>query len=468
LLSASSREGLPLTAARPGRSEVAPGELGVTQGPVPRIPLVPEHAFALGTLAAESDAAGAFRIEGLKPGSLVLRASRPGYAAVTVTPEPLTPHERRDDLRIELHVAGRIEGRVIDARKRGVGGVYVAAFQGEQAEQSGLTDERGEFVLRDVLGKITVRIQPEGREPLICEVSVSAQATVRCDVSIASELFQLPVRVVDDYGFGLDGALVSLKTKESGRAFTQVSQRDGRLQLRELPAPPYMLSAELSGYLALDDEPVAHAEREVRITLRKAARLGGTVVDSVGRPVPFAFVSTDDGDATTETDERGAFALTQVAPGVLSLWASHPEVGEARSPEVRARAGETLPSIGIVLPRHYSGEARKPEPSPVARASSQETPAQPSPAPERGPEKPADFTMEQRPNAVVVTAVSPGGAASKAGIRVGDVIAAVDGEDVLSAAHAKGMLRDPPNSQARVRLLRSRQPVNVRYRRPSF
>ena len=50
-------------------------------------------------------------------------------------------------------------------------------------------------------------------------------------------------------------------------------------------------------------------------------------------------------------------------------------------------------------------------------------------------------------------------------MRAGDVIAAVDGEDVLSAAHARGMLRDPPNTNARVRLLRSRQPVNVRYRR---
>jgi C-terminal processing protease CtpA/Prc len=73
--------------------------------------------------------------------------------------------------------------------------------------------------------------------------------------------------------------------------------------------------------------------------------------------------------------------------------------------------------------------------------------------------------MEQRPSAVVITSVVPGGAAAIAGMRVGDVIAAVDGEDVLSAAHARGMLRDPANTNARVRLLRSRQPVNVRYRR---
>ncbi|MFT3922528.1 MAG: carboxypeptidase regulatory-like domain-containing protein [Myxococcales bacterium] len=489
LLSVSSREGLPVAAGLPLKvSDVRasalaiagdlPGELGVTQGPVPRIPLVAEHTFALGTLAAESAADGAFRIEGLKPGSIVLRASRPGYAPVTLTPEPLAPHAERRDVRIVLREAGRVEGRVYDARERGVGGVYVAAFQGDQAEQTGLTDERGEFVLRDLLGPVTVRVQPEGRDPLVCEVNVPARGVARCNVSIASELFRLPVRVVDDYGFGLDGAVVSLKSAESKRAFTQVSQRDGRVQLRELPAPPYLLGVELTGYLPLVDEPVDRAEQEVRVTLRKSAKLAGTVVDAIGHPVPGAFVSTDDGDATTETDEHGAFALTQVAPGALTVWAAHPEVGEGRSAEVRARAGETLASLRVVLPKHYSGETRKetethketetPRTQPRERETSSEAPEETRATPTRAPEKPADFTMEQRPNAVVVAAVAPNGAAARAGMRVGDVLAAIDGEDVLSVAHARGMLRDPPNTNARVRLLRSRQPINVRYRRPGL
>ncbi len=468
LLSVSSREGLPVAVRLGQEATIVPGELGVTRGPVPHIPLSPEHAFALGTLAAESDAAGAFRIEGLEPGSVILRVSRPGYAAVTLSLEPLPPHARRDDLEIVLRVAGRVAGRVLDARQRGVGGVYVAAIQGEQAEQSGITDERGEFLLRDVLGDVTVRVQPEGRAPLECRLNVTAQATARCDVSIASELFELPVRVVDDYGFGLDGVVVSLRAKDMRHAFTQVSQRDGRLRLRELPAPPYLLSAEHAGFLSLEDEPVEHADREVRVTLRRAARIGGSVVDSLGRPVPLTFVSTDDGDATAETDEHGSFALTQVAPGVLTLWASHPEAGEAHSAAVRARAGETLPNIRIVLPRRYDGPARPSDEPARAPAKERETSAPPPPARARASEKPADFTMEQHPNAVVVTSVAQGGAAAKAGLRVGDVIAAVDGEAVLSAAHARGMLRDPPNTHARVRLLRGRQPVDVRYRRPAL
>ena len=459
LLSVSSREGLPIAASHPSKSSATPGELGVTQGPVPRIPLAPEHTFALGTLAAESDTNGAFRIEGLKPGSLVLRASRPGYAAVTLSPEPLAPHSTRADLRIVLREAGRIEGRVLDARNRGVGGVYVSAFHGDQAEQTGLTDERGEFLLRDLLGETTVRVQPEGRDPLVCQVSVPPRGVVRCDLSIASELFQLPVRIVDDYGFGLEGAIVSVQSKDSTRAFSQVTQRDGRVQLRELPAPPYVLGAELAGYLPLADEPVDHAEQEVRVTLRKAGKLGGTVVDSIGHPVPGAFVSTDDGDATSETDEHGAFILTQVAPGALTLWAAHPEVGEARSSEVRARAGETLANIRIVLPKHYSGEAPKTNEPVHAKPAAREPPQESVAAAPRVAEKPADFTMEQRPNAVVITGVAADGAAARAGMRSGDVLAAIDGEDVLSAAHARGMLRDPPNTNARVRLLRSRQAV---------
>ena len=60
------------------------------------------------------------------------------------------------------------------------------------------------------------------------------------------------------------------------------------------------------------------------------------------------------------------------------------------------------------------------------------------------------------------------GPADRAGLRAGDVLDSVDGEDVLSTAHGRGMLRDPPGTIARVRVIRNRQPINLRYRRPSL
>jgi hypothetical protein len=480
LLSVSSREGLPVSAssarANAGSVGDAPGELGVTQGPVPRIPLLPEQTFALGTLAAQSDARGEFRIEGLKPGNVVLRASRPGFFAETVALDGLASHSTRSDLRIVLREGGVVEGRLVDARGRGVGGVYVAALLGEQVEQSGITDEQGEFKLRDLLGDVIIQVQPEGREGLSCKLTVRARAVARCDLSIASELFTLPVRVLDDYGFGLEGALVSARSVAGKRSFSQVTRDDGRVVLRELPEPPYLLGVELGGYLSLADEAVERAEQEVRVTLRKAASLSGQVVDTLGHPVPGAFVSTEEGDLTTETDELGNFALAQLAPGALTLWAAQDEAGEGTSAEVRARPGETRAGVRIVLAGRYSGEqpgarrvtGKTAEKSPLLEGHTTAREASP---PERARQAPAtppkavDLGLEQRPNAVVVTSVLQGGAAARAGLRTGDVIAAVDGETVLSLAHLRGMLRDPANTTARIRLLRNRQPVNVRYRR---
>ena len=56
----------------------------------------------------------------------------------------------------------------------------------------------------------------------------------------------------------------------------------------------------------------------------------------------------------------------------------------------------------------------------------------------------------------------------RAGARAGDVLLSIDGEQVLSAAQGRGMLRDPPGHHANLRLLRERTQIRVRYRRPDL
>ena len=174
-----------------------------------------------------------------------------------------------------LREAGRIEGRVVDARNRGVGGVYVAAFQGEQAEQSGLTDERGEFTLRDVLGNITVRVQPEGREPLVCEI-VDVRARVSRIATCPSRVSCSGCRCawwtttdsaskVRSSSLRREGIEASLHPGESARRAPAAARAAcpsirAQVRARRLPA-------------ARRDEAVEHAEQEVRVTLRKAAKL---------------------------------------------------------------------------------------------------------------------------------------------------------------------------------------------------
>ncbi|HEY6882119.1 MAG TPA: PDZ domain-containing protein, partial [Polyangiales bacterium] len=190
---------------------------------------------------------------------------------------------------------------------------------------------------------------------------------------------------------------------------------------------------------------------ELRVQLGRAATLGGFVVDILGRAVPGAFVSTTEGESSNETDGQGAFTLAGVPPGPHTLLAHHARAGDGRSAEVRARASERLDGIRIALNGRYQGEAD----ASVPRAKEERS-------------KPPELGLEQRGRVFVVTQVLPGGLASKAGLRVGDVLSAVDGEVPLSAAHARGMLRDPPGRVATVRVLRDRRPVQLRYKRPAL
>jgi hypothetical protein len=471
LLSVATREGMPVVLEARGSAN-GPGELGVTHGPVPKIPIFGGAEPGLGTLASESDAQGAFQIAGLAPVPIVLRAARAGYAESSLAIDDLTAHGERGGLRVVLREAGHIEGTIRDARGRAVGGVYVSGHSAGHAERSTVSDEGGRFVLRDVLGDVSVTAEPQGYAPIGCKVSVSKGATVHCDLIVGSTLYELPVRVVDDFGFGLEGVVLSLTVKSTARAFTQVSRRDGSAVLRELPEPPYQLEAALPGFVSQSLE-VLEPERELRIRLVHAASLAGIVTDSLGHPVPNALVSTDEGDATTTTDARGNFVLSGVTPGALYVLAAHGKVGEGTSAQVRARGSETLSSLRIVLPGRYlagQGDAHAPKESAAETSSSEGTrEAVVEPEPKRLPTarrtKASDFELTQRGSDVVFSEILGGGSMERAGARAGDVLLSIDGEPVISAAQGRGMLRDPPGHFANLRLSRDKNQLRIRYKR---
>ncbi|HEY6882141.1 MAG TPA: carboxypeptidase-like regulatory domain-containing protein, partial [Polyangiales bacterium] len=207
-LSVSTDDGLPVDLARDD-TRPGEGELGVTQGPVPPLPLSASPEFALGTLAAESDRAGAFRIARLSPQPLLLHAVKQGYVSEHLRVEGLTPHVEKNDLRVVLRAAGRVVGKVADARGVGLGSVYVVGRTGDR-EHTALTSADGEYTLRDVLGEVSVEAMPDGRATLRCKTLVEARKEVRCDLTAASALHTLALRVVDEYGNAIEGARVTV------------------------------------------------------------------------------------------------------------------------------------------------------------------------------------------------------------------------------------------------------------------
>jgi hypothetical protein len=460
VLSVATREGLPIQLERGGDARYAGvGELGVTRGPVPRIPVAAASEPALGTLASESDAQGAFRIAGLPPTPVIVSAARSGYAVGQLEVRDLAPHRERSALRIVLREAGRVEGSLRDARDHPVPGVYVASRTLGGGELSAITDSAGRFTLLDVVGDVTVSAEPHGYAPLTCRVQVLARQTARCDLVVGSTLYEQPVRVVDDYDFGLEGAVVSVQLRGNARVITQVTRRDGGAVLRELPEPPFQVHAEAHGFVTASRE-VSHIERELKIKLIRAGKLAGHVTDSLGRPVPYALVSTDEGGSTTSSDSNGDFVLNGVAPGALVVMAAHRSVGEGVSAQVRARPGETLEGVRVVLPGRYlpGRDEVVPPASPAAEL--------PESAAARL--KPPEFELEPRGGDIVFGAIQPGSPAARAGLRPGDVLLSIDGEPVRSAAQGRGMLRDPPGHTALLQLRRERSQARVRYKRPAL
>jgi hypothetical protein len=439
------------------------GELGVTTGEVPTIPVSSTaDGWGLGALATFTDADGRFRIDGLPPVPLLVSVSQRGYAGATLEVAELAAHERRSDLELVLRAAGRIAGRLLDGRGEPVASVPVSA-RSSAGEHATSTDARGEFALIDLLGEVSISAAPTGYVATHCRVTVIAGETARCELRIDSPLFTLPVRVVDEYGHALEGAEITARFQLSAaggekqqRSVTRLSASDGTASLGELPMAPYKLDVAMLGYVGKQDIEVDSAQREVRVSLQRAASLAGIVLDALGRPVTGALVSSD-GAESCESSSDGTFTLAGVAPGALTLKAAHPRAGSGKSAELRARPSETLGGIRIVLSGRY-------EPIVDAGAGSGLSASAGAEGSERAP--PTDPTFAQRGQSVVVARIQPATAAARAGLREGDVLQAIDGEPPLSAAHARGLLRDPAGKIANVRVLRQRRSLSLRYRRP--
>lgn len=207
---------------------------------------------------------------------------------------------------------------------------------------------------------------------------------------------------------------------------------------------------------------VALETEEADAADQKLARIAGIVLDKLGHPVPNVRVRTDEGDAKARTNASGEFSLTGVAPGALRILAEDESAGSGQSAVVRARAGETLEDVRVHLPgRHTLTDAEN-----EALTSSAAAP-RPSVMKRAAPVMVGGLALEDRPTGVFVNMIDKSNAAAQAGLGVGDVLVRVDDEAVLSAAQARGMLRDPPGELAKVQVLRGTKRVTLRWKRPA-
>jgi hypothetical protein len=216
-----------------------------------------------------------------------------------------------------------------------------------------------------------------------------------------------------------------------------VSGADGTFRADDLPPGPVELRVRAPGFaptsVSLRTTEGRRRDGLVVVELGPEAVVEGTVVDSRGTPVAGARVARDHvptyvpaGALPAEvavTDRDGHFVLRELPEGSLHLEAFAADVGRGSLAEVRTVAGRTRSGVTILLKNEALADGRD------ALSSGG-----------------VAITLGERAGdvpEVVIASVSAQSEAERAGLRAGDVLVAIDGENVEGMEKARQRLSGP-------------------------
>ena len=395
---------------------------------------------------ASTDQNGAYTLTSLPPGDVAILAGPPGQPTQTrAGSKPsfarmkLATGEHREGVDLTIQKADlTIEGTVSDDRGKPVEGAVVSAgaewfhgYAGGADHRNILTRSDGRFVIPDVMGETYTVWAAHPHYPTATSKAVrggekAARIVLRSPSSLAGRVVtsdDKPVVAYDILAIPAAQAGESIEEREE-RLWGVTARRQsiddpsGAFVFRGLTAGRYELSVTTPDHRAgtLADVEVAEggARNDLRVVLKDAATLKGRVIEyGSGKPIASAqVVARGVGlDLQTTADENGRFELVGVPTGglvslfVSSYWETHvldrqeitvpPEAGTVAMTDVKLQPGKldwAAPDAG------FCGM------SPVTR--------------------------DGKPT---VGSLRPGQPAIAAGVKVGDLILAVNGTSVLDA-----------------------------------
>ncbi len=308
------------------------GELGVTLGAVPPIPLGDGGAEGGPPAPAGSfvtDSEGRFRLTGVPPGRLQLVARHPSYAPGESAPVLVTEGSVREEITIRLPAGGSIDGRVVDERGFPIGHVRVEMHgEHEPYPRMALAAEDGTFRFEGALGTTTLTAYPSDRPAARKTLPVRSGEELEVELRLEGELVILAARTVDSRGFPVPGVRVTLRSLRASTPVRRValSGEDGTLELVGLPPPPWRVEAEHDDYASVVLAQVGSAEEELRVTLPSGAAIRGEVRDGwEDAAVAGALVTLRGGARVrrTRTDAEGKFELPRLPAGDYELLVEH-------------------------------------------------------------------------------------------------------------------------------------------------
>ena len=313
-----------LRAATLGTTE----SLGVTSGPVP-----PISAGASGALAyvsqVETGRNGRFRLTNLRPGPYRIVASHDDFARAESEILQLRAGAARSDIELVMRPGAELAGRVVDERGAGLEGIPIELRDGADGfPRMSVTATDGSFSFRGVRGEVSVTALPYDLPPVREDVAMGEDALVTVELALSSTLYTLRGRVVDERGFGVDGALISVSSKSARtpvRRSTK-SNPDGTFSVPALPEPPFALDAAHPAFSSTQIDSIDRME-DVRVVMSAGVTLLGEVLDDwTNEGLPGVRVRLE-GPARLESKTRrdGTFVIRRAATGIYEVSFSHPD-----------------------------------------------------------------------------------------------------------------------------------------------
>ncbi len=316
-----------------------------------------------------ADEHGRFRIRGLEPGPLSLRARAKGLASAT--PHTLMVSVAQQVANVELRVgaAFAVRGRVVQRgeKRRPIAGATVRAEVSEGGGGSRAeTDDDGNFILDGLLpGRYRLLAESSGHLPVFPGKSVDVSADLD-DVEIELDPGLVLRGRVEPPQAAKIAAEIRPENMQMGTGMfmlgggaTTVAAEDGTFELKPMGNAPVTVVARAAdgriGERSIDLSQGVPTE-EVVIQLEETARVEGRVINARGEPVPGAQVSLklvqsgpnkitlivngrDMGARATPTAEDGSFAIVGLTGGRYEV-----NITDERGQTLAAPAGDGVGS----------------------------------------------------------------------------------------------------------------------------
>jgi hypothetical protein len=272
------------------------------------------------------------------------------------------------------------------------------------------------------------------------------------------------------------GALVSLRDARGQSAGRSRSNTSGKVEIGSLSVGDYMILVDHKDYgparfAARVDDSDSRLDLGV-LELAAAGSAAGQVVDQYGGTVAGAEVATGqppDWRTAARTDQKGHFRVTGLPPGQVFFAARK---GGSESEPVRVRIDPNTQTDGVAL--RIAGAIDEPEAALEEPSTATRAPDTSAAEREQETPKPAARLTEgiaaQVAYAVGVVRVEAvvGPGAQQAGLQAGDVLIRIDGETVLAASQARGLMRGRAGSTAAIEVERGGKKLKLKVARERY